>query len=71
MRQIDLSPSISRHPKKKRTLSRVSLKLASPVFWNLKIPQFPVIFDLFRLLWRYPKMMCAAVNYAADKSRIR
>jgi len=63
MRQINQSIPIRLHPPH---------KIGAPLFSGIrKIPQLPVIFDLFRLLSRYTNMMCAAVNYAADKSRIR
>jgi hypothetical protein len=69
MRQIDLSPSISRHPKKKRTLFRSAIKIGAPVLPPLKTEARPVIFLICSACYGATPMMSAAVNYAADKSR--
>jgi hypothetical protein len=61
VKSINPSLSVSTHP----------IKLRPPCFLESeKFRTSLIFFDLFRLLWRYHKMTYAAVNYAADKSRI-
>jgi hypothetical protein len=53
MRQINQSIPIRLHPH----------KIGGPLFSGFQKFRSPLLFfDMFRLLWRYPKMMCAAVN---------